>query len=169
MASVTTIYCDINQWMEECVMLKSITVVMLLMTSICYSQSESVFRSVAIPGWGQYYNEQPTKGLIIVGSEIGLFGSYLLFSRLQNNNYNDYLDSEIPKDVDAYYKKANTYRVLKNTSAGVAGIVWAFSIYDAWRNYEEPKNYGHNTTGLKTIFQSDAVHLAYTIRLGGQK
>jgi TolB-like protein len=54
------------------------------------SRSGAVFRSVLLPGWGQFYNRQPIKGATFVGAEVAAAGLALTWQVLANRADSDY-------------------------------------------------------------------------------
>jgi len=54
------------------------------------SRSGAVFRSVLLPGWGQFYNREPIKGAVFVGAEVATAGLALTFQLLANKADSDY-------------------------------------------------------------------------------
>jgi len=46
------------------------------------SPTGAVIRSALIPGWGQWYNGQKLKALLVVGVELGLVGEAIYYNQL---------------------------------------------------------------------------------------
>ena len=49
------------------------------------SPTGAMLRSLAVPGWGQFYNEKPLKGVVIAGGEIGLIANAILQNQWAQN------------------------------------------------------------------------------------
>lgn len=54
------------------------------------SRSGAVFRSVLLPGWGQFYNREPIKAAVFLGTEAAAAGLAVTFQLLANQAENDY-------------------------------------------------------------------------------
>jgi len=95
-----------------------------------YTATNAAIRSALMPGWGQGWNEQKTKGWIVFGvfaaSVFGAFyylnkseGDYISYERLGARNSSYY---------DDYEKDLNTSRIL----GGIAIATWIFAVVDAY-------------------------------------
>jgi hypothetical protein len=42
------------------------------------SPTGAMLRSLAVPGWGQFYNEKPLKGIVFAGGQIGLIANAII-------------------------------------------------------------------------------------------
>jgi TM2 domain-containing membrane protein YozV/TolB-like protein len=127
------------------------------------------FQSLIIPGWGQFYNDQPNKGLVYLvlgGLSIGTAGvSYLLY---QNVGYEDAATRE--EAQQAYDKWVWTYRAHIG-SLGAAAVVWGIAVIDAYvvakMNLKKPKAAAPETgaTSLKPYLQVDEDGVAAGVAL----
>lgn len=96
------------------------------------SPMNSAVRSALIPGWGQHFNRQPVKGSVLFLSFAATtFGAFYLNSK-SNHSYDDYKARGSRNDslFDDYEDEKSQATIL-----GIgAGLIWAFSIFDAHRN-----------------------------------
>ncbi len=95
------------------------------------TKSEAMFRSF-IPGWGQFYNEQPVKGYLFSGVELGLIASSIALYFSANSAYDKYRKNE-PETVEYFDKAESRYQIgdiLLYTAIGV----WVLNIVDAYLN-----------------------------------
>ncbi len=83
------------------------------------SPSEAVKRAMLFPGGGQFYNEQPIKGMLLVGAAIG--SAFLYMDNA--NKYTNY-------SGDDPSQKA-TYLKLRNKYGWWIGIVYIYGLLDA--------------------------------------
>lgn len=92
----------------------------------------AAFRSMILPGWGQFYNNKPTKGSILLGSEIvsasGTIISYILYKQSKDayeraNTRNIALEK---------YDEMDKYSKINWTCLGLMGAVWLYSVIDSY-------------------------------------
>jgi len=115
------------------------------------SRSGAAFRSLLIPGWGQFYNREPVKGTVFLGAELALVGVATTFHLLGQKAEKEY---HLPKETfDAKYntpevlsgrtltgvaedlaQEASSDYKLRNTMLIIAGGVWAYNLLDAFLN-----------------------------------
>jgi len=94
------------------------------------------WRSALIPGWGQIYKGQKTRGLLI-GSAFAAGIISTLFSYTQESRYHDkYLESIVQKEIDDNYQTYNQWYKTRRSLLVFTGIVWTLGIADAlWSPY----------------------------------
>jgi len=106
--------------------------------------SSSIFRSVGIPGWGQFYADHPGHGLFfslcaaggmgtLVWSIIDLVGAQQDVNAF--NNLQNFIHGETPEERNARERKAHEIRDDAATRTGIIGAVlggvWVVNILDA--------------------------------------
>lgn len=83
--------------------------------------SGALLRSAVLPGWGQFYNDKPVKGLLFGAAEIGLL-SWLITEHLAAE------DARLSGDEQAYdLHKQRRLDLIWYTSAA-----WLFGMLDAY-------------------------------------
>ena len=89
-----------------------------------YSALNAAARSALMPGWGQGWNGQKTKGWIVFGIFAGSVTGCILFNREAENNYSDYekIGSIDGSKYDDYKDNLNISRIL----GGVALATWIY-------------------------------------------
>ena len=96
------------------------------------NKSDAMFRSMAVPGWGQVYNNQKVKGYLITGASgalvIGAVANYMIGS----SQYSKYKNGT-PEDV-GYYDKAKKSYQTGDTLLYVFVGVWAIAAVDGYLN-----------------------------------
>ncbi|HET9553606.1 MAG TPA: FlgO family outer membrane protein [Anaeromyxobacteraceae bacterium] len=101
------------------------------------SRGDAAFRSLLVPGLGQFYNRQPVKGWAFLGTEVGLLGGALGFHLAGAKAYDDYKafggGGAAPSAEAArlYDQATSRYRTRDWLLVG-AGAVWALNLVDAW-------------------------------------
>jgi len=92
----------------------------------------AAFRSMIFPGWGQFYNDRPKKGGIILGAE-------LLFAGSAISNYILYKQSKAAYDRAAQrdlasdkYIEMEQYAQINWVSLGAMSSIWLYAVIDAY-------------------------------------
>ncbi|MCK5534961.1 hypothetical protein KAI68_07585 [bacterium] len=90
-------------------------------------------RSLLLPGWGQFFNQQKTKGYIITTTALaGITAAVFMYSKA-NNTYSEYEDRRdrglIDDDLyDEYSEQLDTSRICGYVTAAV----WTWGVIDAY-------------------------------------
>ena len=93
-------------------------------------------RSALVPGWGQYFNSQKVKGTLLFATFTGaLIASLNLYSK-SSDNLDDYRARGV-KD-DSIYDDYSRQHDQANFLMGVAVVVYAIGILDAYKNAYSP-------------------------------
>ena len=102
------------------------------------SRSGAVFRSILVPGFGQFYNRQPVKAWMFIGAEAAVLGSALAFHLSGRSAYDDYRSvsrSSGPNpsaEASRLYDTATSrYRTRDWLLVGAAAV-WAVNVADAY-------------------------------------
>jgi len=92
----------------------------------------AAFRSMIFPGWGQFYNDKPRKGGLILGAEILFAGSAI-------SNYILYKQSKAAYDratqrglASNKYAEMEQYAQINWVSLGAMSSVWLYAVIDAY-------------------------------------
>ncbi len=92
----------------------------------------AAFRSMIFPGWGQFYNDKPRKGSIILGSELLMAASTISSYVLYKQSKNAY-DRSTQRDVASdNYSEMEKYAQINWVSLGVMGGIWLYAIVDSY-------------------------------------
>ncbi|GEM_PF-3203116 len=81
----------------------------------------AIFRSMLVPGWGQFFNNQPKKGYLIMGTEVVLIASAAVFHFYAANYYDEYHKDD--PDTAGEGDKGDRMLLGRNISLGIAGGV----------------------------------------------
>lgn len=92
------------------------------------SPMNAAVRSLILPGWGQFFNEQPTKGLIFAGAELIAIGTAFMMSSSANSAYSDYETQRTTALYDDYSSKIDT----ANMFVYLAAAIWMGNVVDAY-------------------------------------
>lgn len=136
-------------------------------------------RSLVFPGWGQFYSERKTSGVMLslVQAGIGIFtlNSHLKYNE-SFNNYKDALnDYENEKNealkfekyeaVKAKYDKANRAFDKRNTWLYITGGLWLYNFLDSILFFPsfDREIFDKTLPGISASFQDSSVALTLTI------
>ncbi len=109
------------------------------------SKWDSTYRSAVLPGWGQFYNNQPVKGAIFSGSIVALATAAIVLHIFGMKAEDSYKSATNRADAIDYHDKAETYYTWRNISTyGMIGV-WAINIIDAYVN---GKTYERRSDGV---------------------
>ena len=110
---------------------------------------KAAVRSMLVPGWGQIYGEQKTKGFFLNLLALGSVAAYLIIDHNYNNEYDDYTasllayDSTVANggsyaDIRARYlnleearEDAYNAETRRRVSIGAVIGIWSISLLDA--------------------------------------
>ncbi len=101
-----------------------------------HTPSASATRSLLVPGWGQYFNRQKTKGTVLFLTTLGaVVASSHLYSKA-SHEYDQYREQE-DKDGSKYddYNRDHDRAII---FGGAAALLWIASILDAYHNAYKP-------------------------------
>ena len=94
-------------------------------------RAAAAMRSLLLPGWGQQYKGQKTKGWLLTGLW-GLAAAGTVAAHLRRNQTRDaYLAETNPDLVRARYDTFNTWHKVRNNLALATALLWAYSYFDA--------------------------------------
>ncbi len=95
------------------------------------SKSGAVFRSLLIPGWGQFYNRQPIKGGAIIGVAAGLAGAAITCEILAVVAESTY-ERARSGNFDAMIQQVDNFALARDILLGALAAVWIYNIIDAY-------------------------------------
>jgi tetratricopeptide (TPR) repeat protein len=107
----------------------------------------AAMRSMIVPGWGQLYKGEKTKGRVLLGLwSAGVIGS--VAAHIARAHAEDrYLAETDPDRIESRYDTFNTFHKLRNNLLIFSGGVWLFSYIDAILKKQNP-TYSSQTSVL---------------------
>ncbi len=108
---------------------------------ILRSRTGALFRSMVIPGWGQSYNRQNTKA-VLIGSSFGLVAASALALQLQGSSYVTRYRENTPGTV-RFGDRAERLFSWRNTALWSALVVWGIAAVDAYFNGPDDVSSAH--------------------------
>jgi len=101
-----------------------------------HKPGNSLARSALIPGWGQAFNGQTTKGVLFFSVfAAATAGSFIRYNK-SNQSYNDYLSQGVKGSPK--YDDYQTQRTQAYVLGGVAVGIWLFGMFDAYHQAYSP-------------------------------
>ncbi|MGH7602286.1 MAG: DUF5683 domain-containing protein [bacterium] len=100
---------------------------------------EAAWRSLLLPGWGQRFKGQKTKGRLFTISAVALAGATLASHILRERAETKYLQAAEEVDIKSRYATLNRYHLLRNNLALALGVVWSAAVLEALIVRVEPK------------------------------
>ena len=106
----------------------------------------AAFRSMIFPGWGQFYNDKPRKGSIILTTELVLaastIGSFVLYKQ-SKGHYDRATDRNTATN---YFNEMEKHSQMNWVSLGALSGVWFYAIIDS---YLDAKNQIQKVQNIK--------------------
>lgn len=110
------------------------------------SKGDAAFRSLVLPGWGQHYNKEDTKGwvftgvtgtLLLVGLGLetgGLLTHMLYYVPYQpaDEGFASSGDPSFQRNLQDRYNLAMTQFIAGHITLGATAVVWAYNVLDAY-------------------------------------
>jgi len=128
-----------------------------------YNAFNASVRSAVMPGWGQGWNEQTTKGWIVFGIfSLSVFGAFYYYNAAESD-YDSYqkMGSINGSIYDDYKSKLDNSRAL----GIVAVATWLYAVVDAYLvANKKSKLYTYNKIGF-TAYNNDGVMLKYRTKI----
>jgi len=99
--------------------------------STTYGMSDAGFRSLLVPGWGQFYKKKNTKGLLFLVGAAGSVGGFLYANNQHSYNINRSLETNDIALKKQFVEKAGDFTTMKNLTLGAAAALWVWNVIDA--------------------------------------
>lgn len=113
----------------------------------------SFVRSLIVPGWGQLYKGNRTKGTCILGGEVAFIAGILVAENLRSSYVKKM--REQPKHLATYNTKADNWENVRNVCIGGAAALYVYNLVDVLV-----------ANGRKRSIRQKPVHLALYPSLG---
>lgn len=96
-----------------------------------YSPTGALLRSVAVPGWGQFYNQSYIKTAVIGGLESFLIYQVVYYWK-RASKYEDLYVNDTTASKSEKFIQFDKYRDLRNQHLWFLGITMFYSMFDAY-------------------------------------
>jgi hypothetical protein len=87
-----------------------------------------LLKSFVLPGWGQFYNEEPVKGLLYGAAELGLLGLVLYENSEARYARDMFMETELPYWQNNY----DTHSSLRRDFIWYTAGAWIVGMLDAY-------------------------------------
>lgn len=92
------------------------------------SPTGALLRSAALPGWGQFYNDRPVKGLLLGALELGLLALLVEENGRAESAREEFLESGDPDDEADY----ETHKERRLDLIWLTSASWLYGMMDAY-------------------------------------
>ena len=96
-----------------------------------YGMNDAGFKSLIVPGWGQFYKKKSGKGLLFLIGTAGSLGGFLYANNEHSNNMNRSRETNDLVLKKEFVAKAGDFTTLKNITLGAAVGLWIWNVIDA--------------------------------------
>ena len=93
-------------------------------------------RSAFIPGWGQFYKGQRSKGLILLGGETFFISGGFLTRTWSHDYYSKAKNARYQEDRDFYLRWSNRLSDISLAAWVIAGLTHVYNLIDAFESKE---------------------------------
>lgn len=118
------------------------------------------WRSLIIPGWGQFYKKQYIRGSLFLGTEIISIASTMYFQNKYDYNLKQKSQTNILDLQKEYSNRAHKHKMYRNISIGACVAVWVWNVLDATLTDGRPRyiesnfDFTLNSTNNNELFLS---------------
>ena len=96
-----------------------------------YGMNDAGYRSLLVPGWGQFYKKNNTKGFLFLVGAAGSIGGFMYADNKHSFNMNRSLETNDLTLKKQFVQKAGDFTTIKNITLGAAAAIWIWNIVDA--------------------------------------
>jgi hypothetical protein len=92
----------------------------------------ALLRSVAVPGWGQYYNHKYVKSVVVFGAEMFFIVKTVHWWKKTEDQYNSIQQTDDKSQQDTRYNIYRSYRTSRDDYLWAVGLTVFLSMFDAY-------------------------------------
>jgi hypothetical protein len=124
-----------------------------------------VWRSALMPGWGQFYKKQNTKGIALLAATGVILVGAIVTENQRSSNYTNALNTRDINERRAFISTADNWKNSRNAIIAVGGAIYLYNLIDAIATkgakiyaYKPPRRIGLQTycavnhTGFQLIY-----------------
>lgn len=112
----------------------------------------AAFRSLLVPGWGQFYKGHSRRGWILGTAFWGSLAGTAIAAIVENSAESDYVNAVLPADITSKYQRYDTWYKARRNLSIIAAAVWLANVADAnWSPYVETQTSGSNDLGAVSV------------------
>ncbi|MBU4443758.1 MAG: DUF5683 domain-containing protein [Candidatus Marinimicrobia bacterium] len=124
---------------------------------------DAAYRSLILPGWGQFYNDTPKRGTFYIGASAISIGTAVIFKIAGDRDYEKY-QKNTPESVKYFDTAADKYQYRDYALYAMAGC-WAMNIFDAYITAKRQLKQNSNQTTDISKLRISATPLASGLQL----
>jgi hypothetical protein len=91
----------------------------------------AAWRSALLPGWGQFYKSQKTKGIILGGAFWGSLTTAIIAASREEDAKQNYVDAVEPAEITAAYSTYNNWYKIRRILTITTAALWIITVGDA--------------------------------------
>ena len=103
------------------------------------------WRSLLVPGWGQFHKKTSTKGVVFLGGVLAAGGASIFFESRRSDNSRKSQETNNIDLIRAYRDNADNAALYRNIGLSAAGGLWIWAVIDAM-NTKGAKKYDYRKT-----------------------
>ena len=126
-------------------------------------RAEAALRSMVLPGWGQLYKGQRTKGRVLLGAWGVAVASTVSTHVLRQQSRDTYLDARTPGEIRERYDTFNRWHKARNVLVLGTAVIWAYSYLDALVAGGQPLQ--HRSLHIAPTVSARQMHIVVRVRL----
>lgn len=89
------------------------------------------WRSLLVPGWGQFHKKTNTKGIIFLGGVLAAGGASIFFESKRSDNFRKSQETNNITLIREYRSRADDAALMRNIGISVTGGLWVWAVIDA--------------------------------------
>ena len=93
--------------------------------------SHGLWRSMIVPGWGQFYKGSKTKGAVFLGGTAALAGTTVYFQSRIINSRNLAAQTYNPEHLRIYSRRISNFSTARNVCIGATAALYVWNLVDA--------------------------------------
>ncbi|OGF45596.1 MAG: hypothetical protein A2231_12375 [Candidatus Firestonebacteria bacterium RIFOXYA2_FULL_40_8] len=128
---------------------------------------DPAWRSLILPGWGQFYNKDEFKGWLFTISGLGSAAFTVITYTNYSRKYDTYLNQTDINLIEEDYQEANQEYQRFNGMIRLTAGIWALNLLDAVISFDPKKQHAESNDPNAMFCQSngvDSVKIGYTIK-----
>ncbi len=115
---------------------------------IAYKVDKGAWRSIILPGWGQFYQKRYGVGTIFLAGEVALISTGFYFNSKYNSNNIKSKEASGVKLKQEYRNRANKYKTYSYITLGTAAAWYAYNIVNAFTSKKGKLQYDYGKMNL---------------------
>ncbi len=116
--------------------------------NMAYKLDNGAWRSVIVPGWGQFHQKRYMSGIVFLGGEVALLSSAFYFKSKYSSNNTHSLEASSVSMKQKYRDRANKYNTYSLITFGAAAGWYIYNLVDAFTSKKGTLQYDYGKMNL---------------------